>query len=280
MTVKKPRDRYISIGNINTHYWDEGDSESVIVLVHGINASVAFWENNIFEFAKKHRVIAVDLVGFGDTDKPSLSYDINVLAQFLKSFLDALKIKKCCLAGHSLGGAVCVQFTLSFPSVVEKLVLVSSVGFDRKLPLPLRLLTLPTVGKALVRLTKKVVAKAIRLYTYNKACISDEFIENIRRINQLPGAQHTLISLLQNNANFGGIRKRVLNPIMQQLEKLTIPVLIIWGREDKLLSVKGAYKAVQLIPGAELYIFAKCGHIPQMEHTDKFNQLVEEFFDA
>ncbi|MGD9152087.1 MAG: alpha/beta fold hydrolase [Gammaproteobacteria bacterium] len=272
-----PQDKYIKVSNIKVHYWDEGNSDIPIILVHGINANVSFWHKNFSALAKTHRVIAIDLLGFGDTDKPQVEYNVAMLAQFLDDFLRSLQIKHCYLVGHSLGGAVSLQFALWFPNVVEKLVLVSPAGFTHKLPLIVRLGTLSFVRQLLKYIGKKLIAKAIYLYVYDQTCITQEFLQNNYRIAQLPGTRRVLISLLRQNVNMHGIKKEIIEPVMENLSKLTMPVLIIWGKNDKLLPVKNTQAALRLIPQAKLEIFDKCGHIPQLEHPEKFNQLVKSF---
>ncbi|MGD9108744.1 MAG: alpha/beta fold hydrolase [Gammaproteobacteria bacterium] len=272
-----PRDKYITIDNIKVHYWDEGDSNIPIILVHGINANVSFWHKNFSALAKTHRVIALDLLGFGDTDKPHVKYNVTMLAQFLGDFLRGLQIKRCYLVGHSLGGAVSLQFALWFPNVVEKLILVSPVGFTHKLPLIVRLGTLPFICQLIKYISKKLITKVIYLYVYDKKCITKEFLQNNYRIAQLPGVRRVLISLLRQNIDIHGIKKEIIEPVMENLSQLTMPVLIIWGKNDKLLPVKNTQAALRLIPQAKLEIFDKCGHIPQLEHPEKFNQLVKSF---
>lgn len=273
----KLKDCYIKVGDINTHYWDAGVGNIPLILVHGINSSVAFWEKNICELAKNYRVIALDLVGFGDTDKPNITYDLDTIVNFLKDFLDKLDIKRCYLVGHSMGGAVGIKFAITYNNYVEKLVLVSPAGFYRKVPLIIRLLIMPFLGKKLLQINKKIIGRVMRFVVYDKQCFSDEFIENNYRIVNLPGAQEALGSFLQANLNFSGIRKNIISIIEKELHKLRMPILIIWGKNDKVLSVCGAFRAKKILPAAKLHLFDKCGHVPQLEYAEEFNRIVNEF---
>jgi 4,5:9,10-diseco-3-hydroxy-5,9,17-trioxoandrosta-1(10),2-diene-4-oate hydrolase len=277
MKEQTPQDKYITVNGIKVHYWDEGSGDVPIILVHGINSNVTFWQENVFALAKTHRVIAVDLIGFGDTDKPQINYNVAMLAQFLYDFLQSLQLKRYYLVGHSLGSAVSLQFVILFPGLVGKLVLVSPVGLTHKLPWVLRLSALPFVDKLLLHINKKLIAKAVYLYVHNKSCVTEEFLQNNYRIAQLPGTQEVLVSLLRQNIDIHGIKKDVVKTLMTNLSKLTMPILVIWGKNDKLLSVENARAVLQLIPQAKLEIFDKCGHVPQLEHPEKFNQLVNDF---
>lgn len=271
------QDKYITVNNIKVHYLDEGNSDIPIILVHGINANVSFWYKNFSILAKTHRVIALDLIGFGDTDKPQVEYNAAMLAQFLCDFLQSLQIKRCYLVGHSLGGAISLQFALLFPDIVAKLILVSPAGFTHKLPFIVRLGALPFIRQLLKYIGKKLIAKAICLYVYDEKCITQDFLQNNYRIAQLPGTRRVLISLLRQNVNIHGIKKDIIEPVMENLSKLTMPILIIWGRNDKLLKFENAQTTLQLMPHAKLEILDQCGHVPQLEHPEKFNQLVNAF---
>lgn len=276
--MKNPPDQFIQVGNIKTRYWDVGQGNVPIVLVHGITASVEYWEKNIFELAKTHRVIAVDLIGFGKTDKPDIDYKIDDFVQFLKSFLDQLNIQNCYLVGHSLGGGICLKFVLDFPNQVKKLVLVSTAGFSHKIPLSMRLTNLPFLDKLMqILITPKMIISTIRQHVYNKSSLSDSFFEKIVPFSQAPDSQRALFNTLRTNINLIGIRSTVFESMKQKLQTLKLPILIIWGKQDKLLPLKNANKIIKLIPHAERYIFDKCGHIPQIEHANKFNQAVQDF---
>jgi len=277
MKEQTPQDKYITVNGIKVHYWDEGSGDVPIILVHGINSNVTFWQENVFALAKTHRVIAVDLIGFGDTDKPQINYNVAMLAQFLYDFLQSLQLKRYYLVGHSLGGAVSLQFVILFPGLVEKLVLVSPVGFTHKLPWVLRLVALPFVDKLLLHINEKLIAKAIYLYVYDKSCITEEFLQNNYRIAQLPGAQKVLVGLLRQNIDIHGIKKNMVKTLTANLPKLTMPILVIWGKNDKLLLVENARAALQLMPQARLELFDRCGHVPQLEYSERFNQLVKDF---
>lgn len=277
MKEQTPQDKYITVNGIKVHYWDEGSGDVPIILVHGINSNVTFWQENVFALAKTHRVIAVDLIGFGDTDKPQINYNVAMLAQFLYDFLQSLQLKRYYLIGHSLGSAVSLQFVILFPGLVEKLVLISPVGFTHKLPWVLRLVALPFVDKLLLHINEKLIAKAIYLYVYDKSCITEEFLQNNYRIAQLPGAQKVLVGLLRQNIDIHGIKKNMVKTLTANLPKLTMPILVIWGKNDKLLLVENARAALQLMPQARLELFDRCGHVPQLEYSERFNQLVKDF---
>ena len=115
MPTQLPRDRYVKVGNVNTRYWQAGDKGSVVVLVHGLGGFIENWECNIDALAQRHRVYALDLLGFGRTDKLPLVKDVYVLVKFLADFLVTQNIARPSFIGNSLGGGLALMFALHYP---------------------------------------------------------------------------------------------------------------------------------------------------------------------
>ena len=277
-TMNIPQDKYVEVNGIKTRYWTAGDSGPVILLVHGFAASVEYWMYNFSELAKKHRVYALDMAGFGRSDKPKADYSAKYLADFIYQFIYKFDLEELNLVGHSLGGAVCLQLTLDHPELIKKLVLVDSAGFGQQLPHGLRLLTVPFLGKLLLRFDHKALyARALLAYSYNRAAFGKEFIDRMYDIFISCGTKKMMLLLLRKHANYFGIRWRSIKSILHNLDKIKAPTFIMWGRQDRLLPLKHGKDAVKRIDDAKLYIFDDCGHVPQIEQRDKFNQLLLSF---
>ena len=226
--------------------------------------------------SKKARVIALDLIGYGKTNKPRIKYKNEIFIQFLKKFLEALNIKKCILIGHSMGGGVCLQLAVDYPQYIEQLVLVSSAGFYKKLPLAYRLASLPLLSKFLLKACSPVIMAAmIRYFAYEKNAISDDFVDRANDYWHSDGAIKALRGTISQNVNFRGIKKSIMKAVKQKALKLKVPVTIVWGKEDELLSLKGAEMAKQLMPHAKIHILDHCGHMPQLEQSEEFNRIIE-----
>jgi pimeloyl-ACP methyl ester carboxylesterase len=273
-----PQDRYVKVGNINARYWQAGEKGSAVLLVHGLGGSIENWEHNINMLAQQHRVYAVDLPGFGRTDKLPLVKDLSKLVQFTSDFMDTLNIPKASLVGNSLGGGLVLQFAIQFPHKVEKLVLVSNAGMGRDVNFTLRLLSVPWLGKLLAgRPTLKSVENLLKDICYDPAVVTPELVKTCRELAVLPGASKALLTITNAGINLRGQRCRYVKPILEGLGKITAPTLIFWGKQDSVIPVNHAQIAVSKIPGAELHILDKCGHCAMFERPGEFNKITLEF---
>lgn len=277
MSTQTPEVQYTKAGHVNTRFWKLGNEGSTVLLIHGIGGSLEDWILNADALAKNHRVYALDLVGYGHSDKPSASYSFSYMAQFVKDFMEAESIDRACLIGHSLGGGISLQFSIQFPSKVEKLVLVGSAGLGQQVTLLLRVLTLPIIGKILARPSRKGTANFLKECLYDSNLVTDELIDFSYSLASLPGAQDALLSTVRTLGNIRGMRKDVLRPIADNLSAISVPTLIFWGQQDRILPVAHAQVVKDKIPDTQLEIFDPCGHFPQLELPEEFNSIVLKF---
>ena len=155
----------------------------------------------------------------------------------------------------------------------------NSFGLGKRIDIFSRLAALPLIDRVswLLRPTRQSVAFVLKPVVYDSSIITDEWLERIYQLALLPGALNALIKLAQTNLNIFGVRFEVFSPIINQLSDITVPTLIIWGKQDPVLPVAHAYHAAQGLANARLHIFERCGHFPQIEHSEEFNRLVLEF---
>ena len=277
MPTQIPQDRFIKVGSINTRYWVAGDKGSAVVLVHGLGGFIENWVNNISVLAEQHHVYAMDLVGFGRSDKTPLTRDIGVLIKFIKDFMEAQNIEQASLIGNSLGGGLVLQFALDYPKKVEKLVLADNAGMGRDVITDFKLCSLPIIGELLTRPSLKGTARLWKQIVYDPALITPELVNLSYGFIRQPGAKKALLTTLRTGIDLRGQRARLVNHLLSRLNTVTVPTLVVWGKDDRIIPAAHAQIALEKIPGARLEIFERCGHMPQLEHPDKFNRLVLEF---
>ena len=260
-----------------TPYWIIGTQGAPMILLHGGGGSIEVWVYTVRELAQHYRVFAFDMVGTGLSDKPVVPYSLDYQLQFVSKFLDILDIQQASFIGHSMGGSIALKLALESPERVQKLGLISSFGLGREIDIYDRLLAAFPAIANLIPPSRSGVRWVLNSCVHNPKSVPEEWVEiGFQRFN-LPGQREALMSLLTTNLDFWGVRREVFSPIVQQLEHIKVPTLVIWGKQDSIIPVAHAYVASQKIPNASLHIFERCGHWPQVEYPKEFNHLVSEF---
>lgn len=259
---------FIKVGDVNTHYIRKGKGEP-LVLIHGIFSSAFVWHKNIDELSRYFDVIAVDLKGYGYSDKHSDGrYSRENIRQFMIDFMDAINVEKAIVAGHSWGGGVAMDLALAYPQRVEKLVLIDSAGYPLKHNFLSWLLKLPGMGKFFLALCDKDTLQWIlkKGVFFDPSLVTTEEIEGWIRPYYVKGSVQAALEL----RNFDFV-------IGKNIKDISCPALIIWGQDDKCLPVKFAERFKQDIKGSVLKIIPNCGHNPQEEKPKEVNELIRKF---
>ncbi len=260
--------KYVTVFGARIYYLDRGTGP-VVVLIHGLGDQASVWKKSIDPLAAGHRVIALDLVGFGHSDKPLLSYQPQTFVDFLGGFLNALHIERPSLVGNSLGGQVAALYAIEHPGAVERVALVDAGGFK------LSPGAISPRMKAALRLSTREDYRYFAQFTFfdKKFLPDDAFMdyaigERVRRgdgytINQL------IESLLRNDDVLDG-----------RLGAVSAPTLVIWGRGDRLVARAIADRFTREIRNSRLQVMEKCGHIPQVECPAELNAALLQFLPA
>ena len=226
--MKTPQDRYIQVGKYNVRYWDEGSQSAPVVLIHGLGGFIEDWLPSFEALAAQHRVVAVDLLGHGRTDKPrDGAYRVADLAQFVNNFMAALAIEHAHVVGHSLGGGISMRLTLMHPAAVDRLVLVSSAGLGKAATIGLRIASIPLLGELFTLPSRIGVAQSARFVLHDPKGMTGELIELGYQMSALPGAQQAFLKTLRANGNLFGQAKNLYGPIIEELPSITKPVLVL-----------------------------------------------------
>lgn len=275
--VHSDHSHFVNVDGARVHYQEFGDAANpAMILIHGYTASVYVWKTVAPMLADVgFHVIAVDLLGFGYSEKPSwFDYSIQSQARMVSRFMNRLGIGKATIIGSSYGGAVALNLTLDNSESVEKLVLVDAVCNDEPKNHPLlKLASLPGIGetmtpflvdsKAFLRMRMRgTLAKA------NHAMITDDRIESVRRPLAAADGHH---SVLATSRNWSADR------LEQDAHLINQPTLIIWGDQDNVIPIKHGYKLHEQILNSRFVILKDCGHVPQEEKSEIFTELVTEF---
>jgi pimeloyl-ACP methyl ester carboxylesterase len=249
--------KFIDVGGMRVHYRDEGQGP-VVVLLHGTASSLHTWDDWTEALAPRHRVIRMDLPGFGLTGpSPAGDYTTSAYVSFLESFREALGLTRFALAGNSLGGQVAWSYAVAHPDRVTDLILVDPAGFPIQHPvLAFRLARIPLLSSLLVHLEPlPMVKRTLREAYGDPSKVTPELVRRYRRL-----------ALREGNRSAFVARARVAQQdTSADIPKVRARTLILWGQEDRLIPVSDAARFAAAIPGAKLILYPGVGHVPMEE---------------
>ncbi|MFI6167486.1 4,5:9,10-diseco-3-hydroxy-5,9,17-trioxoandrosta-1(10),2-diene-4-oate hydrolase [Nocardia sp. NPDC051052] len=265
--------------DLRLHYHEAGVGNGpTIVLLHGGGPGASSWSNfsrNIPVLAQNFHVLAVDQPGYGQSDKPTEHPQYFVhSASALKDLLDHLEItSRVHLLGNSLGGGAAVRFALDYPDRAGKLVLMGPGGLSTNLFAPDPTEGVKLLGKFSYQPTRENLEAFLRIMVFDQSLITDELIDERFASASTP---ESLAAARAMGKSFAGadFEKGML---WRDAYKLRQPVLLIWGREDRVNPLDGALVATKVIPRVQLHVFGGCGHWAQLEKFDEFNRLTGDF---
>lgn len=255
-------------------YAMEGEGMPV-VLLHGLGASSITWKPNIPALASEYSVYAPDLPGHGGSSTPRARYDLDLGVRFVNAFLDARHIDSAALVGNSLGGLIAVATALRTPERVRALVLVSSAGLSRTISWPLRLASLPLPRTLLMSLVGIVGGGLLKRIFYDPQRVDPVVVDELlRQTNHQPTADLVLRSI-REGVTLLGLRRHLM--LWEEIPRVQCPVAAVWGKQDRIIPVHHGYRLAQRFPHVQLRVFDQCGHLPQLEHPDRFNRVARDF---
>lgn len=282
MGQQLPKDRFITIQGIKTRYWDVGRGTKTLVLLHGYTGAILNFAGNIDGFAKEYRVVALDLPGHGETEKPDVSYTYDFFTAFIKDFFQALGIDKMILVGHSMGAIISLFYIIANPFEVEKMVLIGP-PLGENYSLPMRLVTIPFVGEMMFQAPKTVddVRGIVKTLTYNRVTFEEYQYESFFRYWNSPGYQRAMLRYLRHVLNLFGVKPsfmRKYREMTEQLRNIKIPVFQILGKQDQTALYDDVKSVLRdTIPGIQCWDVDHCGHCPHWEYPDELQKRVKTF---
>ncbi len=260
---------------------DPAGGRPVLLLVHGMAGSSATWRAVMPLLAQRYTVVAPDLPGHGESDKPRQDYSLGAHANTLRDLLVALGIDQATVVGQSLGGGVAMQLAYQHPRCCERLILVSSGGLGHEVSWLLRALSIPGVEYVMPLLFPSFVRDAgnalgQRLSSFGLRAPRLE--EQWRGYVSLSDAEtrQAFVRTLRAVIDMGGQSVSARDRLY--LSSL-LPTLIVWGERDRIIPVAHAYEAHQAMPGSQLVIFEESGHFPHTEEPQRFAEAVGNFVD-
>jgi pimeloyl-ACP methyl ester carboxylesterase len=265
---------FIKLPDGTVHYELKGPPDGrLVVLVHGFSVPYYIWDPTFTALAAAGlRVLRYDLFGRGYSDRPDLPYTMELFVRQLKDLLEALKVSQPVdLVGLSMGGPISAGFTDRYPEQVRKLGLLDPAGFQAGRPVLYRLISLPGLGEILIGLFAKLLLASNQpgdFYLPEKfPGYPGQFLPQM----QYRGFKRAILSTLR----VGPLGE--LTKTYQRVAAQGRPVLLIWGRQDKVVPFKLSEKARQILPQAEFHAIDQAGHIAHYEKPELVNPLLIAF---
>jgi pimeloyl-ACP methyl ester carboxylesterase len=257
------------------HYTVQGEG-SPVVMIHGFLDSHKTWRRNEYVLAHNHRVYTIDVLGFGSSERVRAPiYTLKKQAACLKEFFEAQNIERAAVIGHSMGGALALQFAYDFPDLVHKLVLVAPATFIYGALPRNGMKTMPrSITRGVLGIYEKIQgdrANPVRFAYGDPERITPDAIQIRNTMMRVRGQHDALISMTKS--------KRDAN-VPQELHKVDVPTLIVWGRKDRVVPESHARKHVRALPNARLEWIENAGHLPHEEEPRAVNELLKNFLDS
>ncbi|MGB7912819.1 MAG: alpha/beta fold hydrolase [Desulfobaccales bacterium] len=261
---------------IKINYYDAGQGPPVLLL-HGFGGCAYTWRYLIPPLAAAHRVLTLELKGFGLSDKPlDGHYAVADQAKMVAAFIRRQDLHDLVIMGHSLGGGVALMTYLGLqeddPGRIDKLVLIDSAGYRQKLPWFIRLAKIPGADALGALLPPRFAADLVlKKCYYHKDRITEEQIDTYAYYGSLPGAREAISQTAKQ------ILPKDIDRLTEQYKGISVPVLVIWGVEDEVVPLRVGLLFKRDIPGAELVPLSGCGHIPPEEEPQATRQAIMDF---
>jgi len=239
-----------------------------VILIHGIGASSQIWTRNLDPLAQNYRVYALDMIGFGRSEKPRPAYTVADHVNCLHNFMDHLQIEKASLMGHSMGGLIALDFCLAHPEKVDKLILVDSVALINSKPSSAeRLICTPLLGELFLIFRSKLILKKFMAKEFycRPELVTDEMLESPMQADRA--------AILELTRTVPRTNRR------DAIKGIKTPTLILWGDQDQAIPRAHARLLQQLIAKSQYQIFKGAGHHPEIEAAEKFNQEAIRFLE-
>jgi pimeloyl-ACP methyl ester carboxylesterase len=267
--------KFMVAAGLRLHYLEAGKKTAPpFLLIHGFGGCCRNWLRLIPDLEKNFRVLVPDLPGFGYSERnEDYSMSLSDQADTVIAFLDAMKIKSCHLMGHSMGGGISMLLAARHPDRFQKMVLLCPLSYPFKVDLRMKLGMSKLAGPFVVGhlYTRRMFMNYIRTNVFFDFSRADQNeIEIEYALFDSPASRRAFQKGLV--ATHGSI-----DWLANEIRKITLPTLILWGDHDLVLPPEFAPRLQQDIPGAQLHILKDCGHMIQVEMTDEVCRMVREF---
>ena len=257
---------FTEVGGLRVRYADRGFGDSVVLLLHGFGGDLDNWMFNLDSLAEKHRLLALDLPGHGQSVKTNVDPSLSGMATFVRKFLDVLSVSSLHVVGHSMGGAIAMQLASDSPETVKSLGLICSAGLG------------PDINSDYLRgfveaQSQQELKLVLQQLFVDESLVNLQLVNDLLNYKRMDGVEATLKALSETLISAGE-----QTFLTDNIVDSGIPILVIWGKQDRIIPVSHAqnYSAAG---GScvEVKIFDYAGHMVQMEKAYDVNRSLLNF---
>ena len=259
-------------------FYQEAGSGRPLLLIHGFGASTFTWRHITPGRAKDHRVIAVDLKGFGQSDKPfDERYSVYDQAELLVQLIEEKDLRDLTLVGHSYGGGIALLLALEADGRLEgrisRLVLLDSIAYPQNIPVFFKMLDVPVVSQMGIRMVPPSVQTrvALQIAYFDDNKITSEEVEAYAAPLKTAAGKHAIIHTARQ------IVPEDIAELSERYKTMTLPTLILWCDHDRIVPLEVGIKLRRTLPNSTLKLVEECGHMPQEEQPESTLDLIQSF---
>ncbi|CAN5549910.1 hypothetical protein BH11MYX1_BH11MYX1_11420 [soil metagenome] len=262
---------FVDVDGIHVRYREAGSGPAV-VMIHGYGASLESWAGVAPAVAAHHRVIAIDLKGFGWTSRPEGDYSPAAQAALVWHVLDKLGVDDVAIVGHSWGASVSLAIAVQHPERVRRVALYDAYVYDDQVPSFFRWAQRSGLGEILFGLfyTERLEDRAPLAY-YDERWVTQARVDRVEASLDRPGTTAAALAVARGH-HFAALHEK--------LRGFAKPVLLLWGAQDQVTPVSFAYRLVNELESAKLEIYQHCGHLPMVEAHNASTRDLVTFLDT
>ncbi|MGB8652472.1 MAG: alpha/beta fold hydrolase [Mycobacteriales bacterium] len=252
----------------------------VVWLIHGIGDSSRTWDDVVPLLSEGCTVVAPDLLGHGESDKPRADYSVGGFANGMRDLMVVLGVERATLVGHSLGGGVALQFAYQYPERVERLVLVASGGLGAEVNPLLRASAVPGASAAIALTSRRLFREPVLALSRQVArlgLLDSSDVEEVATIWEGLRDRATRTAFLRTLRSVVDVRGQAVTSRDRLYLAAAVPTLLVWGDRDPVVPVAHARVAADALPGARLEVVARAGHLPHRSRPEQFVDTVRAF---
>ncbi|MGD1839510.1 MAG: alpha/beta fold hydrolase [Thermonemataceae bacterium] len=271
----------IKIDQTEIAYVEEGKGKNTLLFVHGLGSYLPAWKKNISTLKEDYHCIAIDLPGYGKSDKNLEQFTLAQYAKYINQFIKLKKLKRVHLVGHSMGGQIAMTYAIKYPKTLKRLILLAPAGLEKFTEKEGATLTAYTQAKLVANTPDEQIKKNYERNYYDFPEYAQFMLDDRIRMKEAPAFPLFCKAFEQ------GVVAMLAEPVWQDLSKITMPTLIIFGKQDALIPNKYLHPTLTLedvaasgkeaISNSEVHYVDKAGHMVQFEGAEEVNKIIQQF---